>query len=65
MVVFGDTELSRRQRLFPVIGLDRFRRVALAVRYRQRNIIFVYSRLKGAVLSMDQWKTLMPLPKIL
>ena len=65
MVVFGDTELSRRQRLFPVIGLDRFRRVALAVRYRQRNIIFVYSRLKVAVLSMDQWKTLMPLPKIL
>ena len=65
MVVFGDTELSRRQRLFPVIGLDRFRRVALAVRYRQRNIIFVDSRLKGAVLSMDQWKTLMPLPKIL
>ena len=65
MVVFGDTELSRRQRLFPVIGLDRFRRVALAVRYRQRNIIFVYSRLNGAVLSMDEWKTLMLLPKIL
>ena len=41
MVVFGDTELSRRQRLFPVIGLDRFRRAALAVRYRQQNIIFV------------------------
>ena len=41
MVVFEDTELSRRQLLFPVIGLDRFRRAALAVRYRQQNIIFV------------------------
>ena len=41
MVVFEDTELSRWQRLFPVIGLDRFRRAALAVRYRQQIIIFV------------------------
>ena len=41
MAVFEDTELYRWQRLFPVIGLDRFRRAALAVRYRQQNIIFV------------------------
>ena len=41
MVVFEDTELYRWQRLFPVIGLDWFRRAALAVRYRQQNIIFV------------------------
>ena len=41
MAVFEDTELSRRQLLFPVIGLDRFRRAALAVRYRQQIIIFV------------------------